>query len=82
MVIFLQTLICSGSIAALFISFLMLIFFEQFVALNKRLYFKSKYDVTIMTFDEFIYDRSYLIAVIFFVVGLFLMTLFIKYLSY
>lgn len=82
LVILLKGMIFLASITALFVSFLMLVFFDKFVALNKYFGRKrlTKYDFAIFDLDEFVSSRSYILSVVLFVVGLMLLTVFITYL--
>lgn len=86
MVITLKLLVLLGGITATVTGVAMLLFFEKFMAfneyVNQNILLRSKYDFHAFGFDSWLFGRSFLVAVIMLIIGLGLLTQFVRYAPY
>jgi len=86
LVLLLKALLLLGGLTALIVGFLMLFFFEKFMALNEYLnrnyLVGEKYDSNRFGLDKWIFAQSYLISLLLLAIGIYLMTVFVAYAPY
>jgi hypothetical protein len=79
-------LVFTGGLTAVVVGFSMLLFFEKFMAfndyLNRNFFIGEKYDFHAFGVDRWIFGQSYLIAVTLLIVGVALLSVFIRYAPY
>jgi len=86
MVITLKLLVLLGGLVATITGFAMLIFFEKFMQfndyVNRTIFVGNQYTTSAFGVDSWLFGKSFLIAVILIIVGLALLTEFVRYAPY
>jgi putative effector of murein hydrolase len=86
MVITLKLLVLLGGLVATITGFAMLVFFERFMKfndyVNRTFFVGNQYTTSAFGVDSWLFGKSFLIAVILIIVGLALLTEFVRYAPY
>jgi len=86
MIWILKMLVFMGGMTAVVVGFSMLLFFEKFMALNDYLnqnyFIGERYDYHAFGVDKWIFGQSYLMAVMLLIIGVALLSVFIRYAPY